>query len=49
MVDDDGTPLQQGAQNALTNPALNGLPFNGARPTRAQLDAARACIPGLTR
>ena len=32
FVDDDGTPLQGGAQNQLTNPALGGLPFNGARP-----------------
>ena len=36
FVDDDGTPLQPGAQNALTNPALNpglgNLNLNGVRP-----------------
>lgn len=33
FVDVDGTPLQPGAQNMLSNPALNnGLPMNGVRP-----------------
>jgi general secretion pathway protein I len=32
FVDDDNTPLVGGQQNLLTNPALGGLPFNGARP-----------------
>jgi general secretion pathway protein I len=45
FVDDDGTPLQPGAQNALTNPALGGLPFNTARPISPALQ--NGLIPGL--
>lgn len=44
FVDDDGTPLQQGAQNALTNPVL-GQPFNGVRPLTPQL--SNGLIPGF--
>lgn len=47
FVDDDGTPLQQGAQNALTNPALGGLPFNTARPLSPSMGTG--LIPQLTR
>jgi general secretion pathway protein I len=45
FVDDDGTPVQPSAQNALTNPMINSLPFGGARPLAPSIGGK--LIPGV--
>ncbi|MBL8912443.1 MAG: type II secretion system protein [Archangium sp.] len=48
FVDDDGTPLVQGAQNQLINPNLQ-LPLNGPRPLGNNLGGILNGLNGLPR